>query len=87
MRLEIMALWDAKAESYMTPFFAQSVGAAVRQLSDLVNDRGQQRGEMPALHPEDFSLWRFGTWWPDGKFEMENAPVMVAACQNLKTEG
>lgn len=86
MKLEIMALYDAKAEAYMTPFFAQTVGAAMRGLSDLVNDIGPQKGEAPSLHPEDFSLWRLGTWWDEGKIELEQAPVQVALCINLKRE-
>lgn len=83
MKLEIMALYDAKVEAFMQPFFAQSVGAAVRSLSDLVNGRG---GEAPSLHPEDFSLFRFGSWWDEGTFELEKAPVQVALCLNLKQE-
>lgn len=87
MKLEILALYDSKSEAFMTPFFAQSVGAAVRSLSDLVNNRGEQRNEAPALHPEDFSLFRLGTWWDEGKIELERAPVQVALCVNLKSEG
>lgn len=83
MKLEILALYDAKVEAFMTPFFAQSVGAAMRSLSDLVNGQGD---EAPRLHPEDFSLFRFGTWWDEGKLELEPAPVQVALCQNLKRE-
>ena len=37
MKLEMLALYDAKVEAFMSPFFAQSVGAAVRELSDMVN--------------------------------------------------
>lgn len=83
MKLEMMALYDVKVDAFMTPFFAQSVGAAMRSLADLVNGKG---GEAPALHPEDFSLWRFGTWYEDGKLELEPAPVQVALCVNLKRE-
>jgi len=83
MKLEMMALYDAKVEAFMSPFFAQSVGAAVRSLSDLVNGSGE---EAPAKHPEDFSLFRFGVWSDDGVMELERAPVQVCLCINLKRE-
>lgn len=83
MKLEMLALYDAKVGAYMTPFFAQSVGAAVRSLSDLVNGPGD---EAPKLHPEDFSLFKFGTWFEEGVLTLETAPVEVARCINLKRE-
>lgn len=82
MKLVLMALYDAKIGLWLTPFFAQSVGAAVRQLSDIVNGSG----DPPAKHPEDFSLWEFGTFDPEGRITVLEAPKQVALCVNLKVK-
>lgn len=82
MKLVILALWDEKIEAFMTPFFAQSVGAGIRSLADMVNGSG---GEPPAQHPEDFKLFSFGEWYVDGMFVLSERPQLVAECSNLKT--
>lgn len=86
MKLAMLALYDRKVEEFMTPFFAQTTGAAVRSLSDLVNGRGQERGqETPAVHPEDFSLYQFGWWVSGGVFDLLTKPELVCECANLKS--
>lgn len=84
MKLFMLALWDVKVDAYMTPFFAQSVGAATRSLADLVNGNGE---DPPRRHPEDFSLHLFGTWDTDGYFELLKQPQRVCEAANLKTAG
>lgn len=82
MKLVMLALYDEKVESFMTPFFAQSVGAGIRSLADMVNGSGQ---EPPALHPEDFKLYLLAEWHPDGELQVAARPSVVAECVNLKT--
>lgn len=83
MNLVILALFDAKIGQFMTPFFAQSVGAGVRSLSDLVNSRGD---EPPARHPDDFRLYHLGAWSPDGYMELKKAPELVCEASSLKEQ-
>lgn len=81
MKLVMLALRDVKVMEFMTPFAAQSVGAAVRSVSDLVNGGGS---EGPAKHPEDFSLWQLAYFdTSDGQYT--GRCELVAECVNLKT--
>lgn len=84
MKLEILAVRDAKLDAFMTPFFSQTVSAAVRSLGDLVN--GDQR-EPIAQHPEDYGLWHFGTMNAlDGVFTLLPRPVLVVMCDSVKNQ-
>lgn len=84
MKLQILAMFDKKLGHFMTPFFAQTNGAALRSVGDLVNGKGE---ELPAQHPEDFQLWELGSWnMLDGSFFV-GEPRVIAECENLKTEG
>lgn len=80
MKLEMLALYDDKIGEFMTPFFAQSVGAAVRSLDDLVNGHGE---EAPTKHPNDFRLFRLGSFDSNGAV-FEPAMVIVCECGDLK---
>lgn len=81
MKLCVLALFDEKVGAFMTPFFAQSVGAGVRSLSDMVNGSEDQP---PAKHPEDFSLYQVGDWFDDGQLMVGARPELVAKCVDLK---
>jgi len=81
MKLEILALYDDKLGEFMTPFFAQSTGAAVRSLDDLVNGRGE---EAPTKHPGDFRLYRLGSFQSHGALFDVSAPSIVCECEDLK---
>lgn len=52
------SLFDTKSLVYYTPWFAPTQGAAVRILSDLVNDPQTSVGR----HPSDYVLYRIGTY-------------------------
>lgn len=58
--LQIFAIFDAAAEVYMRPFYAQSRGEAIRAFSDLVDDQEHPIGK----HPEDYSLFVVGSFDP-----------------------
>jgi hypothetical protein len=85
MKLVMLALFDVKVSGFMTPFFAQSTGAAVRSLSDLVNGRDRTQPDAPpVMHPEDFRLFVFGEWDDVGRLVLADTPQLVAECVNLK---
>jgi len=58
---------DVKAEAYMPPFFAPTVGMAHRMFEDACKDENSQFSK----HPEDFRLFEIGTW-DDGLAMFEN---------------
>lgn len=57
---QCMAVRDRASETFGTPFFTVSVGAAHRSFRDEVNRKDD--GNQLYQHPEDFSLWRLGAW-------------------------
>jgi len=56
MDLLAFSVYDAKAEAYLRPFFAESKGLAVRSFADAVND--PQSGMFK--HPADYTLFLVG---------------------------
>ena len=61
MKLEIFTIYDAKAESYTTPFFQPKFGIAERLFSDEVNNPESNLHK----HPEDYTLFNIGTFDQD----------------------
>lgn len=59
MKKEIFAIRDSKAEAFHTPFYQQTVGQAIRTVSDYVNNEQSDLSR----HPEDYMLFHVGTWW------------------------
>ena len=55
----IFTVFDSKAAAYLTPFYAQTKGVAIRQFSDAIN--GDPTHNF-ARHPEDFTLFELGTY-------------------------
>lgn len=62
MKLEMLAIRDAKMQAFMTPWFSLNLAVAVRLFADAVND------PVSTMHknPEDFALYHLGTF-EDGK--------------------
>lgn len=58
MLLQAYSIYDRKALLYHPPFFASTDPAAVRMLSDLVNDPNSTVGR----HPGDYVLYGVGTY-------------------------
>lgn len=58
MKHVVCAVWDEKVQSFLRPFFAPRLGAAIRMFSDEVENK-----ESPMFaHPEDYSLFELGEW-------------------------
>lgn len=78
----MMAIKDRALDAYMRPFFAHSVGQAVRMFQDEINNN---QGEMHK-HPDDYDLYHLGLW--DDKtatFAACEAPEQVAIGKQYKT--
>lgn len=58
MLLQAYSIYDRKALQYHPPFFASTDPAAVRMLSDLVQDTNSAVGR----HPADYVLYGVGTY-------------------------
>lgn len=54
----VFAIYDQKANAYLTPFFLPTAAMAVRVFSDCVNSDDHQFGK----HPNDYTLWHLGTF-------------------------
>lgn len=81
MKLIICAIHDTKAEAFAQPMFFQAVGQAVRAFIDAVSD-GDPKSNL-ANHPEDFNLFRIGTYddqtgeiVPEAPFHLGNGRVL-----------
>lgn len=55
MKLGVFAVYDRAAEAFMQPFYAQTIGSAIRSFTDAVNGDGGI-----AKHPEDYMLSQLG---------------------------
>lgn len=58
MKLQVFAIKDRAIAGFMQPFFAHTIGAAVRAFQDGMNDPQTPM----AKHPEDYDLWHLGEW-------------------------
>lgn len=58
MRLNVYTIFDSASQAYMRPFFMQSDGQALRSFTDIAQDAEHEIGK----HPEDYSLYRIGTY-------------------------
>lgn len=72
MRLLAFSVFDAKAEAYLRPFFAETKGLAVRQFRDVANDPSHEM----CKHAADYTLFLIGEFDPL-KGILSN-PVMVS---------
>lgn len=81
MKLFAFAVFDAKAEAYMRPFFAEAIGMAVRSFADAVADESSPMGK----HPEDYTLFKVGSFDQlSGLFEQDQVPVPMGTALSFK---
>lgn len=55
---QAFTIYDSKAEAYLSPFFMQSKGQALRAFQDAAQDKETQF----AKHPSDFTLFEIGEY-------------------------
>lgn len=61
----VVTIRDIVNDSYFTPQYVKSLGGFLRQLSDEINSPQQNPNsvaETMSKHPEDFEVYRLGTW-------------------------
>lgn len=78
MRLNVYAIYDTASKAYMRPFFLQSDGQAVRMFTDIAQDADHEIGK----HPEDYSLFRIGTYDDQkGRLHPEDRECLATALE------
>jgi hypothetical protein len=65
MRLNVYTIFDQAAAVYKRPFVAQADGEVLRVFKDMALNKDHEIG----AHPEDYTLWRIGTF-DDNKAEL-----------------
>jgi hypothetical protein len=70
----IYTIYDSKAEAYMSPWFVDKDGQALREFQDVVRNPDTPFHK----HPEDYTLFKIGTYdeWT-GKLESLDTPVSM----------
>lgn len=58
MTQSAFSVYDSKSEKYLPPFIASTPGVAERIFGDMVASEGHPFNK----HPEDYTLYKLGTW-------------------------
>lgn len=75
MKWVAVSVFDAKLGAFMRPYFAPTIGAAIRAFGDDV----QHPESVVAKHPEDYQLYQVGAFMDDvGTFEMMSPPHQIS---------
>lgn len=82
MKLIVVAVRDRAIDAFMRPFFAQSVGQAVRSFTDEVNRASDDNNLY--RHADDHDLYKLGVFDPaSGEFS-ELTKEQIAIGKNVK---
>lgn len=81
--LIICCIYDSKAEAYMSPFVMRSDGEAIRAFGDAVAKGGTPMSD----HPEDYHLYRVGTFDQQSGLIVPCDKVTLAIALDFKREG
>lgn len=79
MKLAIFSVYDVKVGAFMQPFFSPTTGAALRSLTDAVNDPKHEFSK----HVEDYTLFRLGEWDDTSGLFESGPPDSVVTCREL----
>jgi len=80
MILGVYSVFDIKANAFMPPFYMHNNAIAIRAFTDSV--KGKEHAF--ALNPEDYTLFKLGTW-DDNQGEFVNeSEALITAEQTLK---
>lgn len=80
--MKIYTIYDQKAEAYLTPFFLPTNAAAIRSISDLVNDLDHQFGK----HSSDYMLYLIGEYDEQTGTILPGKPFLVGKLIEFKTQ-
>lgn len=76
MNLIVISIRDSKSNVFGRPFYAQTVGSAIRTFDDEVNRRAEDN--ILNRHPQDFQLFQIATWNDaTGSFEVMTPKLLV----------
>jgi len=80
MQLEIVSVYDVKADTYATPVFVPSQLVAQRSFSDVVNHKDSPINK----HPEDYRLFMLGFFDDEsGEVEKYQKPVLICTANEV----
>ena len=74
----LYSIRDVKADCYSSPFVARSDGEAMRAVMQSLNAENQL-----TVFPDDFTLFRIGTWFEDAGLIESVSPQFVAHMSSL----
>lgn len=79
--MKIFSIYDSKAEAFITPFFSQSTGTALREFEQAANEEGHQFYK----YGGDYSLHELGAFDEfTGKISLLTAPIDLGLAMTLK---
>lgn len=86
MQYIVVTIRDIKTDSYFTPQFVKNLGGYIRQVSDEINGPQQPNtlADTMAKHPEDFEIYRLGTWDDDTAKWTPEEHTQVCVISSLK---
>lgn len=76
----VFAIFDEKAEAYLQPFFLNTVGMALRAVTDLVNNPEHEF----ARHASDYTLFHIAEY-DDSTGSFENCKKPLGSLVEYKT--
>lgn len=80
MKQNMYCVWDVKALAFNNPFYSNHDGQAIRSFSDEVS----RPDSMLNKHPEDFKLFRIGSFDPvTGMVESEKDCVLLVTAEQI----
>lgn len=83
MILKMYSIRDIKADVYRQPFFARNDVDAVRMVSAMVNEAGNQLN----MYPDDFSLLAIAEFNDENaavySYEADGGPKLIAECNQM----
>lgn len=85
MMMIILAFRDLKADSFHPPMFTPHQNVALREIASVINAPLSQDSPPWARYPDDFELWRLGTWESEsGQFIHDERPKQILLASALK---
>lgn len=83
MKISVFSVYDSKTDAFMQPIFLQTKPAAIRAITDCVQDPTHQF----AAHPEDYTLFYLGQFDDsNGTFDLEKTPISLCVCIELLSD-
>ncbi|QXP08031.1 MAG: nonstructural protein [Arizlama microvirus] len=78
--INVFAIFDKKAVSYLQPFYFPQKGQAIRAFEDSVNDNQSPFSK----HPEDYALYKLGSYDDQTGVITSKQPEFIEEALNLK---